>query len=527
MYEDANEKINWPILIVIIIGTFMAILDSSIVNVALPKMMVIFNASTDDIEWVLTAYMLTLGVIMPISGFLGDTFGYKRVYITALALFVIGSGLCGMSLGVNTMVAARIIQAIGGGIMQPLGMAMIYMNFPRSKIGMVLGFWGIAAMAAPAIGPTLGGYLVEYANWRLIFYINLPIGLLNLFLAGMILRETPLIKGKHFDIAGIITASLGLFSILLALSDGNKYGWSSPFIVGLFVMATLSLGFFVYNELHHPEPILDLRIFKNFIFTLSVIISSFLSIGMFGAIFLLPLLLQSVLGQTAMKTGLIMFPAALASGIMMPISGRLFDRYGARGIVIFGLAIVTWSTFMMKDFNALTPFAAMTFLLTIRGAGMGLSMMPVTTAGMNVVPPHLIGRASALSNVVRQVSSSFGIAMFTMIMQNRQVFHYADLTSSINLHSTAYSQMASGLLHLSTSLGLGSAGVKTLSYGLLAKQLAIQSRILAIEDCFIVAAGMCLVALLMAWFLKPPAPSLQFSDQSRAAATDADQKLAS
>ncbi|MCX5780523.1 MAG: MFS transporter, partial [Firmicutes bacterium] len=228
-----GEKINWPLLIVIIIGTFMAILDGSIVNVALPKMMVIFNASTEDIQWILTAYMLTLGITMPVSGYLGDTFGYKRTYIVALALFVVGSVLCGMSVGVNTMVAARIIQALGGGIMQPLGMAIIYLSFPRSKIGMVLGFWGIAAMAAPAIGPTLGGYLVEYANWRLIFYINLPIGLLNLFLAGIIMKETPLIKGKHFDYVGITTCCVGLFCILLALSDGNKYGWGSPIIVGL------------------------------------------------------------------------------------------------------------------------------------------------------------------------------------------------------------------------------------------------------------------------------------------------------
>jgi EmrB/QacA subfamily drug resistance transporter len=502
MHAADTDRINWPLLLVIIIGTFMAILDGSIVNVALPKMMVIFNASTEDIQWILTAYMLTLGVVMPMSGFLGDSFGYKRTYIVALALFVIGSVLCGMSVGVNTMVAARIIQALGGGVMQPLGMALIYMSFPRSKIGMVLGFWGIAAMAAPAIGPTLGGYLVEYANWRLIFYINLPIGLLNLFLAGIILRETPLVKGKHLDLAGMATICIGLFCILLALSDGTKYGWNSPFIVGLLTFAALNLVFFVYNELRHPEPILDLRLFKNVVFTLSVIIGSMLAIGMFGAIFLVPILLQSVLGQTAMKTGLIMFPAALASGIMMPLSGRLFDKYGARGVVIFGLALVTWSTYVMKDFNALTPFAAMTIWLTIRGAGMGFSMMPATTAGMNTVPQHLIGRASALSNVIRQVSSSFGIAMFTTIMQNRQVFHYANLAASVNLGSADYNRLAMGLRDLSTSLGWGAAGISSLGLSLIARQVAIQSMVQAIDDCFIVAAAMCLVALIIAWFLK-------------------------
>ncbi len=502
MHEIDSEKINWPVLVVIIIGTFMAILDGSIVNVALPKMMVIFSASTEDIQWILTAYMLTLGVIMPISGFLGDTFGYKRTYITALALFVAGSALCGMSLGVNTMIAARIIQALGGGIMQPLGMALIYMSFPRSKIGMVLGFWGIAAMAAPAIGPTLGGYLVEYANWRLIFYINLPIGIINLFLAGVILKETPLIKGKHLDWLGIATCSIGLFAILLALSDGNKYGWGSPTIIGLLIVAALTLSFFVWNELHHPEPILDLRMFNNFIFTISVIIGSLLAMGMFGAIFLVPLLLQSVLGQTAMKTGLIMFPAALASGIMMPISGKLFDKYGARGIVIAGLALVTWTTYAMKDFNAVTPFAIMTIWLTIRGAGMGLSMMPVTTAGMNTVPPHLIGRASALSNVIRQVSSSLGIAMLTTIMQHRQVFHFANLAESVNLNSIEYSRLQPALAQTATSLGLSYSTAQGLAVSMIAKQIAELSMIQAIDDCFIVAAVLCLLGLVLSVFLK-------------------------
>ena len=501
MNNPDTEKINWSILVVIVIGTFMAILDSSIVNVALPKMMTIFNASTDEIQWILTAYMLTLGVIMPISGFLGDTFGYKRTYIVALSLFVIGSVLCGMSLGVNSMIAARIIQALGGGIMQPLGMALIYQSFPRSKIGMVLGFWGIAAMAAPAIGPTLGGYLVEYANWRLIFYINLPIGILNLFLAGMILQETPLIKGKHLDFVGIATSCIGLFCILLALSDGTKYGWSSPFIVSLLITSLITLTIFVINELHHPEPILDLRLFKNFLFTISVIIGSLLAMGMFGAIFLVPILLQNVLGQTAMKTGLIMFPAAIASGIMMPISGRLFDKYGARGIVITGLVLVTWTTYVMNGFNDLTPYAIMTLWLTIRGAGMGLSMMPVTTVGMNTVPTVLIGRASALSNVVRQISASFGVAMFTTIMQHRQVYHAFNMAQSINVGSNEYVNLQAALSHMATSMGWGYSTTQAVGISLIAQQIAKLSMINAIGDCFIVAAALCLIAIPMSLFL--------------------------
>lgn len=507
MQHVENEEINWSILIVIIIGTFMAILDSSIVNVALPKMMAIFNASEDQIEWILTAYMLTLGVIMPISGYLGDTFGYKRTYISALLLFIIGSTLCGMAWSVNSMVAARVIQALGGGIMQPLGMALIYQSFPRSKIGMVLGFWGIAAMAAPAVGPTLGGYLVEYVNWRLIFYINLPIGLFNLFFAGVILKESVLIEGKHFDFVGLATSSIGLFCLLLALSDGTTDGWTSTYILSLFIIALTSLSVFVINELSHPEPILELRIFKNFLFSISVIVGSLLSIGLFGAIFLLPLMLQNVLGQTAMKTGLIMFPGALASGIMMPLSGKLFDKYGARWVVIFGLTIVAWSTYVMGGFNAMTPFIAMTVWLSIRGAGMGFAMMPVTTAGMNTVPPPLIGKASALSNVIRQVSSSFGIAMFTTIMQNREAFHFSSLAQVVNNNGNDFLHLQAYIASVGTRMGWGIGTTQGLGMSAIAGVLAKRAMIMAIDDCFLIAAVLCTFAIPLCFFLKSKKPA--------------------
>jgi EmrB/QacA subfamily drug resistance transporter len=205
--EYKAERLNYSVLLVIVIGTFMAILDGTIVNVGLPRIITIFNSSTEHAQWVVTAYMLTLGIIMPISGYLGDRFGYKRIYFFALAVFVLGSGLCGMAWSINSLIIFRVIQALGGGIMQPLGMAILYQNYPRDKMGMVLGIWGIAVMAAPAVGPTLGGYLVDYINWRFVFYLNVPVGIINLFLATMYLKPTTLVKGKDFDLIGILFSS--------------------------------------------------------------------------------------------------------------------------------------------------------------------------------------------------------------------------------------------------------------------------------------------------------------------------------
>ncbi len=498
---ERDEKLNWSIVIVVIIGTFMAVLDGTIVNVSLPKMMAVFGVSPQKIQWVATAYMLALGVVMPVSGYLGDRFGYKRMYIFALAMFTFGSVLCGASWNLSSMVVSRVIQAVGGGIMQPLGMAILYHNYPRSRMGMVLGVWGISVMAAPAIGPTLGGYLVDYATWRLIFYINLPVGILNLFLTGLILKETPKIEGKTFDVAGIITSTVGFFCLLLALSQGNEHGWGSPYIVCLLLIACVSLAFLAINELKHPEPILDLRLFHNYTFTLSVVIGSIISIGMFGVIFLFPLFLQSVLGQSAMQTGIIMFPAALASGIVMPVSGRIFDRYGARGTVVAGLIVVTITTYMMSGFNALTPFSVMMMWLVLRGFGMGFSFMPVNTAGMNTVPPPLVGRASALSNVIRQVASAFGIAMFTTIMQNRQVFHYHNLAQNVNLKGDEGTALMMGVSSLAYKMGLAPGAAEWLGAGVIAQQAVKLSMVKAIGDCFIISAGMCLIATLASLLL--------------------------
>jgi len=504
MANPHADKIPWALIVVIIIGTFMAVLNGSIVNVALPKIMALFNTTADGIQWVLTAYAMALGCIMPISGYLADRFGYKRIYFSALALFTLGSAFCGLAWNVNSLIAARIIQAIGGGIMQPLGMAYAMRVVPRHRMGVVMGVWGIAAMAAPAIGPTLGGYLVEYVNWRLIFYINVPVGIFNLWLATVLLKETPLIKGKHFDLWGVISATIGLFCLLLAISQGNKQGWGTPYIVSLFSVAFIALGFFVYNELVQPEPLLELRLFKNYLFTISTFVGIALNVGMFGAMFLLPLLLQSVLGQTAMKTGLILLPSALATALMMPIGGRIYDKYGGRVIVPVGLAIVTITSYNMCTFNDLTPWSVMIFWLVLRGVGMGISMMTVTTMGMITIPLHLVSRASALRNVILQVAASLGIAMFTLVMQNRQVFHYANLINIANLSASDGLSLQAALRQIAITQGWDSTMTSVYVASAIAKRAATLSSIQAISDCFLIASAMCLVAVILSLFLRNP-----------------------
>ncbi|MFZ5596505.1 MAG: DHA2 family efflux MFS transporter permease subunit [Bacillota bacterium] len=415
-------------LLVLVLGAFMAILDGSIVNVALPKLMAIFGVSADKIQWVMTGYLLTSGVVVPVTGYLGDRLGYKRVYIYSLAAFTIGSALCGASWSNNSLIAFRVVQALGGGMLIPLSMAIIFRIIPRQKIGMAMGIWGVSAIMAPAVGPTLGGYLVDNYSWHLIFTINIPVGIIAIILTYLIVEETPLIKNLKFDFMGCVLCCAGLFSLLLALSKGQEEGWTSQYIVTLFVFSFFSLLLFCLWELQTPHPMIDMRLFSNAVFSASIVATIGMSVAMFAVIFLVPLYCQNLQGMTPMQTGLLMMPMALTTGLMMPISGRLFDKIGALPLGVAGLVIVGVLTVVMSSISLDTSNHHLKVLLVLRAVGLGLCMMPISTAGMNTIPPALTGRASAINNLSRQIASSFGIAYMTHIMLNRQSQHAAWMT---------------------------------------------------------------------------------------------------
>ncbi|HZK55694.1 MAG TPA: DHA2 family efflux MFS transporter permease subunit [Desulfosporosinus sp.] len=486
--SEHDERYMWLSLLVVVVGTFMSILDSSIVNVALPKMMSVFSASTQQISWVLTGYMLTMGIVIPLTGYLGDTFGYKKIYIFALTVFTFGSALCGFSWSTNSLVVARVIQGIGGGMIIPVGMAMIFQIVPVAKRGMALGIWGIAAMAAPAIGPTLSGFIVEYLDWRLIFTLNIPVGILGVTLAFFILRETTLIPNKRFDLGGALTVAIGLFSLLYGLSKVSADGWNSATVIGLLIMAVIFLTTFVIIELNHSDPLMDLRILKYFPFTLSLLISVITTFAMFGGVFLVPLYMQNLRGLTAMQTGLIMFPSAIATGIMMPISGRLFDRYGAKWLTISGLSIIIVSTYALSRLGVDTSTDYIKYVLIIRGIGIGLCMMPTQTSGMNAIPIHLTGRASALSSTIRQAVGAMGIAIISTIVQSRMTFHEVRYAENFSTTNPQVMQTVKGLTGMPVSKGLSPLQANYTAVMQLYGQVMKQAMVTAMDDTFLILA---------------------------------------
>ena len=503
--EENNKGLlnSWLALGVVVIGTFMSILDSSIVNIALPKMMSVFGMPLDDAKWIITAYSLTLGAIIPLTGYLQDIFGSKKVYMFALGMFSIGSLLCGFAWSGGTMIAFRILQALGGGMIMPVGMSIIYSLFPREKIGLALGYWGIAAMAAPAIGPTLGGFIIENMDWRMIFNVNVPIGVVGVLLAGILLKGSKKKPIKSFDIIGFFSVTIGLVSVLYVLGEGSSIDWSKMENAILMTLGILSLILFVVNELTHPNPLLDLRVLKLFDFSISLIITSVLTLALMGSAYILPMFLQNIRGYTAMETGLIMLPSALVMGVLMPISGKMFDKMGAKPLVIPGLIILGISSYELSNtINANTSKEYIILVTCIRSIGLGLAMMPISTAGMNAVKTELVSRASALNNTIRQVAGALSVTIMSTLMQDRTNYNYARLAEQINVYNKASNDMISSITKLYMHSGMSQSVAQVSAVSYLTKMIQYQATTDGMAYAVTVTVAAVVVALILAFCMR-------------------------
>jgi EmrB/QacA subfamily drug resistance transporter len=402
---------HWLVpMLVLMIGSFMAVLDSSIVNTAIPTMQKDLGASSDDIEWVSTGYTLALGVIVPISNWLGDRIGATMAHRISMIGFALASALCGLAWNLDSMIAFRVLQAIPGGILPVMTLTILYKIVPREKIGSAMGIYGLGVIVAPAIGPTLGGYIVEYLDWRLIFYINVPIGLLGAVAAYFLLPKMPHAETHPFDGWGFLAIGYGLFALLLATSKGQKWGWDSYPTLILVVSGLLSLALFAVIENEVEYPLINLRVLANWPFVNSLLIISVLSIGLFAVSFYLPQFLQNGQSLTPLNAGLLMLPQALAMAVLMPVAGRIYDLFGPRWPALIGLAFAAYGTYLLSGISVDMTRQDVIIWTIVRAIGNGLAMMPIMTAGLNSLPSELTGYGSAINNIAQRVSSSIGLA---------------------------------------------------------------------------------------------------------------------
>lgn len=410
---------KWGVLISVIFGVFMVMLDSTVINVALATIRTEFQTSLSDTQWVISLYTLALGISTPMAGFLGDRFGLKRIYVLGLALFVLGSLTCGLAPTSNILIliAARAVQGVGGGIALPLGTALLFGAFKPSEQGLAFGVFGIALVVAPALGPILGGWLVDHNLWRFIFFINVPIGLLGVILASQILREQRSERVPSFDWLGLIFSTIGFGAVLYAASIAADEGWTSAKTLTFFAIGGAGLLLFALIELFVArDPLLDLRLFKRSVFLNAVVVGYVSVVALFGAEFLLPLYLQTLRGKTALETGVILLPLAIASGIVAPMAGKLYDRFGARPLMVVGFGMLVINTWQFSQLTADTAIGWILVLLAIRGVAIGLTIQTTLVAALSVVGKREYSRASSLSNATRQVAQSIGVAVLATIL---------------------------------------------------------------------------------------------------------------
>lgn len=504
-----NREITVPkfntlqILTVLMLGAFVSILNQTLDNVAIPHMMLDFNVSASTIQWIVTGYMLVNGVLIPITAFLMESVGSRKLVLVAMTSFTIGSLICTISPTFPVFMTGRIIQGVGAGILMPLLTNVFITIFPPHQRGKALGTMGIVMVFAPAIGPTLGGWVVQTYSWRLLFSALVPIGILDLVLAVIWMKDVLELSYPSFDLWGAVFSTIGLGSLLYGVSEAGNNGWGSMEVISFISVGILAILFFVRRELTVDKPMLELRVYKYNIFSLTIMINAVVTTVMYAAMMLLPIYLQNIRGFTPLQSGFLLLPGALLMGIMGPIAGAIFDRVGLRPLAIAGLLIAAAGSWEFSKLTADTMYDHILLFYTIRSFGVSLIMMPLMTAGLNQLPRHLNSHGTAMTNTMRQVSGSLGTAILVTIMTTRGNLHLATYSSIITSTNPTMLQQLGALVHgLALPAQTGQSLAIQEIYGLAAQQATIQG----INDSFIVATGLAIIGLIPALFIRRAVP---------------------
>ncbi|HUH96975.1 MAG TPA: DHA2 family efflux MFS transporter permease subunit [Anaerolineales bacterium] len=507
---------KWKVLITVMFGLFMIILDSTIINIAFPTLRRVYGASLADAQWVISIYVLALGITTPVSGYLADRFGIKRVYLLGLAIFSLGSFLCGISPSLGLLIAARALQGLGGGIAQPLGPAQLYRAFPPKEQGAAFGVLGIALVVAPALGPILGGWLVDINLWRAIFFINVPIGIVGVALGSGFLLDFRVTRRPLFDPLGLLTAILGFGAILYAASIAENFGWG-----GQLTLLALGSGFAVLIvhgliELRvADEPMMNLQLFLNPTFLIAALVGYIATVALFGAEFMMPIYLQAFRGRTALEAGIILLAVAATSAVATPSAGRLYDRIGPRAIMVIGFLILCINTWQLSVLQGTTPIPYIVFLLALRGLAIGLTLQTSYVSALSSIPLDLLPRGSSLLNSTRFVVQAISVAALATIlvgflspdiqaMQNKMQNELVNVTTPFGVCETpgvaAQDNFPPGALDSLASLpqsAVQQAKAKILS----TLQLACDQSMQGFDSAYALTFYASIAALIMAAFL--------------------------
>ncbi len=497
--QNPDDGYKWRAIGIVMIGTFMAILDSSIVNVAIPRMMAAFGTDIETIKWVATAYMIAYGVVVLTSNYLGKKFGHERLYLYALVLFTIGSFLCGKAWSISSMIAFRAFQAVGGGLMLPTGMTIITKSFKATERGTAFGVFGMVILLAPVLGPTLGGYIVDRTAWHWIFLINIPVGIAGVLAAMSTLRFEPGGESGAFDWTGFLGFGTALTAMLIALSQGERWGWHSPAIVLCFTLSALGFFLFIACDLYIKNPIVDLSIFSNFNFSLIFIMSFFRAVCLFGRTLFLSLFMQIIMGYSAMSAGFYLIPGAIVAGIATPVFGKLSDRFDLRVLLVSGSLISALSYWLYRDLTINSPYSVIFWPMLLFGLGMGMVSSPMMSSAMNAVQPKHIGVASTLQTVVLQVGGAYGINILEAIINERATLHLQNQveTYASSIHNLFGRSLPLSIFHPAHGI-MGAEQLYIIKY----HQLSATAW--AYCDAFVIFTLLAVLTAILALFYRKP-----------------------
>jgi DHA2 family multidrug resistance protein len=481
----------WVIAVTVTLATFMEVLDTSIANVALPHISGNLSAGADESTWVLTSYLVSNAIVLPLSGWFSSLIGRKRFYMSCVALFTVSSFLCGLAPSLGVLVLFRVLQGVGGGGLQPSEQAILNDTFPLEKRGMAFAVYGLAVVVAPTIGPWLGGWITDNFSWRWIFYINVPVGIVSLLLTSVLVSDPPYMKraklgrGFRIDYIGIGLISLGLGSMQIILDKGERDDWlSSNFIVTFFVLMIIGIGAGIIWELRHKEPVIDLRMLGNRNFAVSTMAMFFLGFVLYGSTVLIPQFLQQLMGYTAQLAGMALSPGGAVIMCMMPVVGILVSRVDTRFLITFGCIASSIALFRMAGWDLGVDYGHAVRARMLQSFGLAFLFIPINVAAFAYVPREKTNMGTGIINLARNIGASVGIATVTTMLQRRGQAHQARLVDHVNSLSAAYQNMINGTQVRLVSFGSGLTHATNQAQGVIYNTVQRQAAMLAFIDNF-------------------------------------------
>ncbi|MFY9743371.1 MAG: DHA2 family efflux MFS transporter permease subunit [Candidatus Sulfotelmatobacter sp.] len=496
----------WIIAITVTLATFMEVLDTSIANVSLPHIAGSLSAGVDESTWILTSYLVSNAIVLPLSGWLSSIMGRKNFYMSCVALFTVSSFLCGLAPNLGTLIFFRVLQGAGGGGLQPSEQAILADTFPPAKRGMAFAVYGVAVVTAPAIGPTLGGWITDNFTWRWIFFINIPVGIISILLTSRLIEDPPFLRRRklsetHIDYIGLGLVALGLGTLQVVLDKGQRDDWfDSHFILTLTIIATASLLFAIYWEWTHKDPVVDLHLFRDRTFGISNLLMFMLGFALLGSTLLLPLFMQTLLGYTAEQSGLALMPGGFTIMLLLPLVGFLLSRYSPRWMLAFGLSMLSLSLFHMTSFDLQINFQTVAVARVLQAAGMAFLFVPINTAAYANLPRDKNNAASGLMNLARNIGGSVGISFVTTMLDRRGQAHLNYLSHNLNAGNPALRSMLQGATRAMQSHGASPAFATKQAYALIESTVQRQATMLSYIDNFQIL-GLSILALIPLVFL--------------------------